>query len=574
MVFEYEGSTKSATSRSREKAVDYVADARAIRDRRTERTPEVSTEKFAKIKSNTVYKIITDQSLTLEEKKDLLIKSATVDPERMEESRARLDEWALFKEYMQSQRIQLNKEILATAETESFANLQGVIEELNNAMIDFEDKMKPLTEILDAVYELRKAGKTLEMVREIGDDKEWEAGLKKEIDAVIADTTKTQTDIEDYQRAIAAEKDRKKFIFFGGPKNPAEIERLEGRVAESQSTIAQLGAKASDLNLVLQNGPGTQHPELARQKAALKDMLNLSGDAHRARHKALIEAARNFVVFSESRTEKALKDFEVMRDQIKASANTTASMHGIYTLMDEAASKAESNNQAVRDQFTRAAEGETAMQKLERENRLGLINEFVTASVDTKLDTTKSLQELSQERARVDMMSEQNRQNITNARSLKSSGVAAVAGQLTMTVNTLGSAALYHSQESAKETMRRMGSFTQDIMMKESINVAAKVEDVNNELLGALDNIAALREVTQEAMTISREGTREMLRNLEETAKVSKEFEDVLDEKSGTVADVQREHLSNDNSDKRKGSTGGASGGAGLGNLFASGPKV
>jgi hypothetical protein len=45
------------------------------------------------------------------------------------------------------------------------------VEEINNALIDFENDMKPLTEIIDALHVLRSNNQTLDAFREIKDDR-------------------------------------------------------------------------------------------------------------------------------------------------------------------------------------------------------------------------------------------------------------------------------------------------------------------------------------------------------------------------------------------------------------------
>ena len=71
-----------------------------------------------------------------------------------EQSRARLEEFKAFKEYLQFERKRMAQQIIDLTDTEAFAELKSVYDELNNSLISFEQKIAPLTDIVDAVYTL------------------------------------------------------------------------------------------------------------------------------------------------------------------------------------------------------------------------------------------------------------------------------------------------------------------------------------------------------------------------------------------------------------------------------------
>ena len=155
------GGGSTSGSLSRQKEVTESFNIETVRSARRKTTPEttraVDTERFAKIKDNPFYKIMGDQSLSPEEKRDLMVKALVVDPDlSVEENREKLEALTVFKEFMQKQRIALNERNMALSETGAFSELQAVLKDMNTSLLDFEDAMKPLTDILDSVYELRK----------------------------------------------------------------------------------------------------------------------------------------------------------------------------------------------------------------------------------------------------------------------------------------------------------------------------------------------------------------------------------------------------------------------------------
>jgi HD superfamily phosphohydrolase len=178
---------------------------------------------------------------------------------------------------------------------------------------------------------------------------------------------------------------------------------------------------------------------------------------------------------------------------------------------------------------------------------------------------------MTKEKMGVQVMLDNNRQNLIESRTIKSDGVAGISGQLLTTINTVGSAALWHAQEAAKESMRNMSDFNDRIMSQEAINVATRLEDVNSDLVQRLERIAILKEVKDSTMSIVRDGTRELLNNLDKSAEMSEAFKRSQAEALGSTADVLGEHLTGEQ-ENSKGQSGGATGGTGFSNLFG-GPK-
>jgi hypothetical protein len=133
--------------------------------------------------SNTFYKILFDGSTSATEKK-AAVKKALVFEGTKTENTERVAEFEALKQYLQFQRQAMAKEFMKLADTKSFAELKQVIDDMNKGLIKFDETMKPLSEILDAVYTLRTGGPELlnDAFREIETEKKAEEERKQKLE--------------------------------------------------------------------------------------------------------------------------------------------------------------------------------------------------------------------------------------------------------------------------------------------------------------------------------------------------------------------------------------------------------
>lgn len=533
-----------------------------------------STERFAKIEQNPFFKIMSDKALSPEQKRDAMIKALIVDPEASKEAnREKLEALNVFKEYMQAQRIALNERNMALSETGAFADMQAVLKDMNNGLIDFEETMRPLTEILDAVYELRQAGKTIDVFKEIRNDKEWEAERKKEIEGFETEVAGLEDQKAQRDNEIALLHDQKKWFGLGGIKESAKIKIKELRTLNegTNGEIAAVAGKIQETRSALEGGPGTDHPELARQKEILRQMLNITSEEHREKQQALVDKALRFVEFSRTRTSDTLVKFEDMKDQIQRSSDVTVGMLQSFAIVDEAVKSAEKENTTIRGQYTEPVGTAGSVAEITRKTKLDTVNEFVTTLNDTSLNTTKSLEELERERMQVQTMQDANRENIRSTRELSTSGVATIAGQLSAVLTGIGSAALVQSSEAARETMHRMGMLTQDTLMKEVISTANRKQDVNDDMKLAIERLGQYSEVQRAGMDISRAALSDLRKNMDIMQAASRELGQTVEEGQSVSAEVVGAHVGNDisNDNRRKGGETGS-----VPDFLAGGPSV
>ena len=129
-----------------------------------------STETSNSIEENTFYSIMMSNELELEEKVQQ-VTTALEFTNNKEQDRARIKEFETFKEYLQSISEQMSKQRIEMTDTQTFSELQKVYGDFNNDLNDFIEKIKPLTDITDALYTLRKNGETRSVLSQIQQDK-------------------------------------------------------------------------------------------------------------------------------------------------------------------------------------------------------------------------------------------------------------------------------------------------------------------------------------------------------------------------------------------------------------------
>src|SRR5690606_17701908 len=126
------------------KATSKRQGARSIEDEKSEKKSSASSSKFAKIDQNAFFKIMFDADATPKEKMEAVTKALSF-AESKEDANARLEEFKQFKEYLQFERKRMAQQIIELTDTEAFSELKEVYDELNNALLSFEEKINPLT---------------------------------------------------------------------------------------------------------------------------------------------------------------------------------------------------------------------------------------------------------------------------------------------------------------------------------------------------------------------------------------------------------------------------------------------
>ncbi|MCE2571884.1 hypothetical protein [Motilimonas eburnea] len=506
-----------------------------------------SSEKFANIQSNTFYGIVLDPSLTPADKKNAVTQALTFTNNK-DDAKEKLEEFNQFKEFLQHERKRMAQEIITLTDTGAFSELKNVYDEINNALISFETKITPLTDIVDAVYTLRMNGVTFDVFREIAEDKEAEAEL-----ALLR--AQQQQDLEALTKILKEKKNQiailgqdKSWFGFGDVTRASrekiavlelEIEGHKDELSKLTQAIAETPERPqSQSNLV----------EYAEQKAKLRELLDISSTEHKDRQKELVTAAQDFIKTTEVRVGKVSEHFDMMNDQIDNLNEANFSMREIYAIINDATKEADKENETLRDTLQPDDPNEGDIERMTRERHKRDLENHIKALGSSAVDTTTVLAELTSSGHRIKSMQDANDQQISRTRQLHSSGVAGVADQLSTVLQAVSSAALGESSEMARMSLERMQQTTTALGQKEVIRVALGTQEQNSELSKALEDLEQYGQVIETATSITRDGlleTKDLLSRLENTAKdvqasVQESISVAADVTSGKYEDEQK----------------------------------
>jgi hypothetical protein len=423
-----------------------------------------ATEKFANIESNPFYQIVIQSSATPSEKKNAVAKALAFEEDKpKEENEEKIAAFEEFKEYLMAYRKEMSKEIIRLSDTEAFSELQKVFEEMNSALLEFEDQITPLVEIIDAVHRLNMAsdGAIGDVYKEIQEDKAEEERIAKLREEQEAKIKQFDNDITLMHQDIAALREQKSWFGLGGTKQSALEEIAKKRVLIENKQTDVLKLKEEIQNTVFNRE--TRFSELAEEKEKLRELLDLTSEEHKERQENLVKAAINFVNTTESRTGSVLQHMIGIKDQIKNVDTVNGNMKRVFAIVNDGIKDAEDSNKSLTEKFKEAAEGETQLQQFEREDKLQAVNEHVETLTSSKLDTLSTLGELQEESMNIKSMRDTNSTQISNTRKMHSSGTAGVASRLSTVLTAVSSAALNEAKTTTQNTLKSMNKITHEI---------------------------------------------------------------------------------------------------------------
>ncbi|MBL8708722.1 MAG: hypothetical protein JNL25_05990 [Rhodospirillaceae bacterium] len=516
----------------------------AVRARQTTATAKkeapVADARFAEISANPFYQIMFSEENSPEAKRETIARTLTFAGTK-EENRARIKEFELFKEYLQAQREEMAQEIIRLTDTETFAELKSVYDELNQSLIDFDNRMKPLTDIIDAVYTLRTNGLTLEAFQEILKDRKLEEEQAAQRRKLEGEFQRLNSDVHRVNGDIAAAGERRSFFGFGGVTEEArqEIARKQQELTEIQNNLGRLAKEIKDLE---SRGPSASDlGEFAEQKAKLRELLDISTDEHKQRQRDLVDAALNFVNTAKERVGSVRNHLGQMNDQVENLFDANNLMGTVYAIMNEGIKQAADGNQKVREELQPPAGTEEDMiTKMTREQKKMAVEQHITMLDASAADTMATYADLTSGAIRIKTMKDAVDQQSIRARTMHSQGISGVADRLSVVLQAVSSAALGEASAMAKDTLQQMAENTNKVAQKESIRIAMGIEEQNSDLSKAIDDLGSYGEVVRAATSITREGLSEMRSKLDELKKLAEDVQGDVHDAIAVNADTQQ----------------------------------
>lgn len=504
----------------------------AVRARQTSKATQAGMQqapaedpRFANISANPFYQTMFAEDTKPEQKREAVTKLLTFEGTK-EENRERIKEFELFKEYLQSQREEMAQEIIRLTDTGTFAELKSVYDELNRSLIDFDDKMKPLTDIIDAVYTLRTNGLTLEAFQEILRERRREEELLKKKNEKRNEFQTLEAQVHTFNSDIAALKEKRGFFGLGGVTQDAReaIARTNTELERVRDRLVTLGDEIAELNK--QTPSESQLGEYAAQKQKLRELLDISTEEHKDRQKALVDSAVGFVNTAKTRVASVRQHLGQMNDQVENLFDANNMMGTCYAILNEGIKDAATNNQKVRGELQEpAAGGEDMITKMTREQKKMAVEQHMTMLDSSAADTMATYADLTSGAVRIKTMKDAVDQQMNRARAMHSQGISGVADRLSVVLQAVSSAALGEASAMAKDTLQQMAENTNKVAQKESIRIAMGIEEQNEDLKKAIDDLGAYGEVVRAATNITREGLTDMRSKLDELKKLAEDVQ-------------------------------------------------
>ncbi len=539
-------SNESGAKLKRQETTEDILDVALNRDRKSRKSSDkkeqssqrTADKKFANIESNPFYAIIFNEG-DPETKKAAVARQLAYDLENeAADNKERLSQFELFKEWLMDQRKDMAQDIINLTDTDAFSELKDVFDELNQGLLNFEKQMSPLTDILDAVYKLRMAsdGAMFEVFREIQEDKEEEARLEALRQEQEEEINRMSSRVESLKKEITVLRGQRSWFGLGGTKKGAleQIADKEALIESEAGTIEELTAEIENTTF----NRDTKFAQFAKEKAKLRELLDISSDQHKERQQALVDSANQFVNAAETRTGSVLAHLEGINSQVDRLSDSNGGMRNVYAVISEAVEEAEEKNTAAREALLDGPEEESNIAKMNRENKKMAIEDHISALTAAKVDTVSTFGDLTAESYRIKSMKDSNNSQVAKTRSLSSKGVAGVASRLSTVLQGVSMAALSESSEVAQMTLERMNDQTNRITQKEALKNAMGISQENDALVKAISELESYGKIARAATDISREGYEDMKSHLAELENTAKEVSEAVKDAVAVGAEV------------------------------------
>lgn len=494
-------------------------------------------EQASDIEANTFYSIVMDPDVELDEKVKQVSKALEFTNDK-EADRTRIREFEQFKEYLQSVSEEMSKKRIEMTDTVTFSELQKVYGDFNNDLNDFIEKIKPLTDITDALFTLRKNGETRSVLAKIQADKalikdkqDVLAGVEEKIKAL-------ETSISDLNKANIRLAEDKSFFGFGNikPESKAQIIENEQEIAKIQAELDKYTAEKNQIqNEIDQHLNGSDYSFEAQK---LKELLDLNSDQHIERQANLVQSALKFINTGKERFGEIRKHLALMDRQIEGLTDNNAQMQQIYAVLNDATKIAEDVNKNKREALLAKPVPESQVEKMKLDKEKRDLDEYIDVVTQSTANTVQTFGELSIEEIKLRNMQAATKNQSQSAATMHSRGIASVASQLSVVLTAVNSAAINESQVMAADTLTQMANVTNDVAKKESIRIATGRDDVNIELEKTLQDLMEFGDNQKQATEITRDAIKTMRENLVELEKMSKDVQEDTAEFVAVAADA------------------------------------
>lgn len=139
--------------------------------RRSSEKQETAADPASELKSNPVYQVLFSTEIAPQDKPAALA-AILAAPETEEQARTTMKEFQAVTAFAAAQRVALAEALIKAQQSDTTAELQKSLRDLNNGVIDFQKNLKPITDILDAVFDLTVNNQDMTAFKEIQEEQD------------------------------------------------------------------------------------------------------------------------------------------------------------------------------------------------------------------------------------------------------------------------------------------------------------------------------------------------------------------------------------------------------------------
>ncbi len=469
--------------------------------------------------NNPIFKVLFTEETEPEQKRAALAKFLTFATTKAE-TREHMKQRAEMEDWLEAERARMQEELMRLTDTDTFSVLNGVLGDMNNDLLEWEEKIKPLTDILDAIYTLQTKGVAIDAFREIQTDRKNEAEHKAEMEKAEANYSEISQSIVRINEEVAALGEERAFFGFGDVKKSAR-QAIAVKNTQLDSLTVRLTELETQLN-ALAPASESQLAEYANEKAQMRNLLDISGPEHSAKQREIVDSALKFVATSRQRIGEVREHFSKMSEQMDHLKDANGKMSAVRAVMGEAMRDARDGTMTLQGTLNPATE-ESLIAKIAREEKLEAVNEHVKDLDGALRNNTVSMADLETESIQIRTARSEHDQMLDKTRILHTQGIATVAQRLNSVLNAVSMAALNESTTIAGQTLRRMVEGTHEITQKEVVKNALGVRQMDADVRTVLDDLAAIGQTLRSSNEIYREGLKDLRITMDEAATMIKD---------------------------------------------------
>lgn len=517
-------------------------------ERRASSSKETSLandEEFKAIKENAFYKIlVADKESSPEEKKKAVTEALKFEGTK-EENLARIAEFEKFKEFLNHLRKKMALEVLSLTDTEAFAELKSVYEELGNDLNDFDNAIEPLVNTLEAFFKIRTKGGSqmiFDLFNEIENDKKETERLESEKLEQEARLENEQRNIKKYAAAIREQESKKAYWGLLGDKLSSsaikEKARLQALTEDTEKRMEDIQADIKGIQEEIDAPRSTILPdELLQYKDDIVDMLKIDEEGHIDRQKELVQTGEDFIMTTDTKVRRVRNHLQKMNGQIEKLSGANSKMRSAYAVLHEASKDALKHNNSLEGNLKTSSEGESTLDELEREDKLRDVQDYVKLLDSSAQTTLKTYAQLQTEGAIISAAKEKNNDQVHEIQELYTSGVAGVASKINMVTQNVTMSALHESSKVVESAIEKMRDKTTSIASKDAIQSATMTMEDAERLDKTMADLEVHMAALKKASNIRKMGSQKTKSALEDFVKTIEKQRETIKEHFDTASE-------------------------------------